>query len=46
MRTQYLRMDENNWEMDLKQMVNVFDPVIQEMFGFLRASYIRFECAN
>ena len=48
LRTKYQEIDRNNWDMNANEMLNVFDPVIQNMFLFLRGSYSRFEehCNN
>eukprot|EP01084_Bolivina_argentea_P073917 134103_1 len=43
LRKKYIRFDESKWNMESKELINVFDSVIHEMFMFMRNSFIRYE---
>ena len=45
LRQRYQALEAGNWNVDIREMVNVFDRVIEEMFVFIRESYGRFEAA-
>eukprot|EP01084_Bolivina_argentea_P121411 215141_1 len=42
MRMKYVRLDKANWNMDVDEFINVFDPIINEMFLFMRNSFVRY----
>eukprot|EP01084_Bolivina_argentea_P239965 403218_1 len=43
LRMKYIQYEENNWNLDVEEFVNVFDAAIQEMFGFMKQSFIRYQ---
>ena len=43
MRLEYTRTDENGWNMEAMDLVQVFDNVIKEMLGFMRQSFFRYK---
>ena len=43
LRDKYQRLDENNWNLEIKEMVTVFDEVIDEMYYLMIQSFARFK---
>ena len=43
LREKYMKIDENNWNMDIHKMIHVFDEVMGEMFFFMRQSFMRYQ---
>eukprot|EP01084_Bolivina_argentea_P295583 508933_1 len=43
LRRKYVRLAGKNWNIEIDEFINVFDALINEMFLFMRNSYIRYE---
>eukprot|EP01084_Bolivina_argentea_P044526 81932_1 len=42
LRIKYITLNEQNWNVELKDLPILFDPVLKEVFGFMRDSFARY----
>ena len=43
LRSKYIKLDEQNWNIELNEFVNVFEKIIVEMFFFMLQSFARYQ---